>query len=83
MNGRQIHKRIVQSGHQISYTTTNRLIQDWNQSKKSREIFILQNPEPGYQAEFDWGEVSLYLHGVWTRVYLAVMVLTDSFYRFA
>ncbi|WP_409340204.1 IS21 family transposase [Methanospirillum stamsii] len=83
MNGRQIHHHIVQSGHQISYTTTKRIIQDWKHDQKSREVFILQSPEPGYRAEFDWGEVTLNIQGVWTRVYLAVMVLTDSLYRFA
>ena len=57
LNGRQIHRLLVQSGHQISYTTTKRLISDWKHDQKSREVFILQSPEPGYRAEFDWGEV--------------------------
>ena len=83
MNGRQIHRHLVQSGHQISYTTTKRIIKDWKHDQKSREVFILQSPEPGYRAEFDWGEVTLNIQGVWTRIYLAVMVLTDSLYRFA
>lgn len=83
LNGRQIHHRIAQSGHQISYTTTKRIIKDWKHDQKSREVFILQSPEPGYRAEFDWGEAILNIQGVWTRVYLAVMVLTDSLYRFA
>ena len=83
MNGRQIHRHLVQSGHQISYTTTKRIIRDWKQDQKSREVFILQNPEPGYRAEFDWAEVTLNIHGTWTKVYLAVMVLTYSLYRFA
>jgi len=83
MNGRQIHHRIVQSGHQISYTTTKRLIQEWKHDQKSREVFILQSPEPGYRAEFDWGEVTLNIQGIWTRFYLAVMVLTNSLFRFA
>lgn len=83
MNGRQIHHHIVQSGNQISYTTTKRIIKDWKQEQKSREVFILQSPEPGYRAEFDWGEVTLKIQGVWTKFYLAVMVLTDSLYRFA
>lgn len=83
MNGRQIHTHIIQSGHQISYTTTKRIIKDWKHDQKSRDVFILQNPEPGYRAEFDWGEVTLNIQRVWTRFYLAVMVLTDSLYRFA
>ena len=83
MNGKQIHQRVIQSGHQISYTTIKRIIQRWKQTEKAREVFILQSPEPGYRAEFDWGELSLNIQGVWIRVYLAVMVLTDSLYRFA
>lgn len=83
LNGRQIHRHLVQSGHQISYTTTKRLISEWKHDQKSREVFILQSPEPGYRAEFDWGEVTLCIQGVWTKFSLAVMVLTDSLYRFA
>ncbi|MCA1917723.1 MAG: hypothetical protein LDL35_15260 [Methanospirillum hungatei] len=83
LNGRQIHQHLVQSGNQISYTTTEGLICDWKHDQKSREVFILQTPEPGYRAEFDWGKATLFIQGVWTRVYLAVMVLTDSLYRFA
>jgi len=83
MNGRQIHYHVVKSGYQISYTTTKRIIQDWKHDQKSREVFILQKPEPGYRAEFDFCDVNLNIQGVWTKFYLGVMVLTDSLYRFA
>lgn len=83
MNARQIHQRLVSCGHQISYSTTKRIIHDWKQDQKSREVFILQQPEPGYRAEFDWGKVSLNIAGIWIQFHLGAMVLTDSLYRFA
>jgi len=83
MNGRQIHTRTVQMGYIIGYSTVRQIIASWNKTKSSREVFILQKPEPGYRAEFDWCEVSLQIKGIWTKVHMAVMVFTFSLYRFA
>ena len=46
-------------------------------------MFILQEPRVGQRAEFDWGEVILYIGGIWSKFYLAVFVLPFSLYRFA
>jgi transposase len=83
MNARQIFDQVTQTGYSISYATIKRLISSWNKSHSSREVYILQEPEPGYRAEFDWCEVSLQIKGVWTKVSMAVMVLTYSLFRFA
>jgi len=83
MNGRQIHTRAVQMGYIIGYSTVRQIIAAWNKTKSPREVFILQKPEPGYRAEFDWCEVNLQIKGIWTKVHMAVMVLTFSLYRFA
>ena len=83
MNGRQIHTLTVQKGYIIGYSTVRQIIAAWNKTKSPREVFILQEPEPGYRAEFDWCEVSLQINGIWTKVHMAVMVLTFSLYRFA
>ena len=58
------------------------MIASRNRSQSSREVYI-QEPEPGYRAEFDWCEVSLQIHGVWMKVSMAVMVLTYSLFQFA
>jgi transposase len=83
MNCRQIHRKLVQSDFSVSYSTVHREIQIWKNSKNHREVYILQEPEPGYRAEFDWGELDLNINGIWTHFFIAVMVLTDSLYRFA
>jgi transposase len=83
MNGRQIHTRTVQMGYSIGYSTVRQIIAAWNKTKSPREVFILQKPEPGYRAEFDWCEVNLQIKGIWTKVHMVVMVLTFSLYRFA
>jgi hypothetical protein len=46
-------------------------------------VFILQEPRVGQRAEFDWGEVTLSIGGVWQKFSLAVFVLPFSLYRFA
>jgi hypothetical protein len=43
----------------------------------------LQEPRVGQRAEFDCGEVTLSIAGVWQKFYLAVFVLPFSLYRFA
>lgn len=83
MNARQIFDHITQTGHLASYATVKRIISSWNKSQSHREVYILQKPEPGYRAEFDWCDVSLQIQGIWTKVHMVVMVLTYSLYRFA
>lgn len=82
LTAKMIHERVIQSGHEVSYPTIKRLICDWKNENKHREVFILQEPELG-RGEFDWGEVHLQIQGTWERLFLAVMVLTGSLYRFA
>lgn len=83
MNGRQIHDKLIQTGYSIGYSSVREIIADWNKVHASREVYILQVPEPEYRAEFDWCEVSLQIQGIWTKVSMAVMVLTWSLFRFA
>ena len=80
--GQKGEKRVNQTGHQVSYATVKRVINDWKNTNKHREVFILQEPEPG-RAEFDWGEIQLQIQGTWQKIFIAVMVLTGSLYRFA
>ena len=82
LTGKMIHDLVIQSGHEVSYPTVKRLIQNWNKEHKHRKVFILQEPEPG-RAEFDWAEIHLQIQGSWIKLCLAVMVLTGSLYRFA
>ena len=83
MNGRQIHDKLIQTGYSIGYSSVREIIADWNKLHAHREVYILQIPEPGYRAEFDWCEVNLQIQGIWIKVSMAVMVLTWSLFRFA
>ena len=82
LTARMITDHVNQSGHQVSYSTVKRVINNWNKSNKHREVFILQEPVTG-RAEFDWGELQLQIQGTWQKIFIAVMVLTGSLYRFA
>jgi transposase len=46
-------------------------------------VFILEEPRVGQCAEFYWGEVILFIGGIWSKFYFAVSVLLFSLYRFA
>ncbi|MBV3297274.1 DDE-type integrase/transposase/recombinase, partial [Phocaeicola vulgatus] len=51
--------------------------------KKKSEAFIRLFYEPGCIAEFDWGEVLLFIDGVKTKFYLAVFTFGHSNGRYA
>jgi len=82
LTAKMIHDLAVQEGFTVSYPTIKRIIQQWNRTHTHRKVFILQEPEPG-RAEFDWAETRLEIDGVWQTVFLAVMILAGSLYRFA
>lgn len=50
---------------------------------KSKEVFIRRHCEPGYEVEFDWGEIKLEINGKIKSYSLAVFTLAHSNYRFA
>lgn len=83
LNGWQIWEKTTKSGYSVSYPTVKRIIADWKKTQISRQVYILQEPEPGYRAEFDWCELTLQIKGIWTKLHMVVMVLTYSLYRFA
>lgn len=57
-------------------------IESYKEKKKS-EAFIRLFYEPGCIAEFDWGEVLLFIDGVKTKFYLAVFTFGHSNGRYA
>jgi hypothetical protein len=82
-NGKKIWKYLVQSGHTIGYSTVKQVIVDWKKEYAHREVYILQDPEPGYRAEFDWGKTDLSIDDHWGKCPMAAMVLNNSLYRFS
>ena len=82
VNARQIFARITQMGHSASYATVKRIISSWNKTHSHREVYILQEPEPGYRAEFDWGFVDLTIGNTIQKASIAIFTLNYSQYRF-
>jgi transposase len=81
--GKKIWRFLVCSGCNIGYSTVKRAIGQWKRDHAHREVYILQEPQPGYRAEFDWGRVDLCIEGQWGKYSMATMVLNNSLYRFS
>lgn len=82
-NGKKIWHHLVRSGHPIGYSTVTGEIAAWKTSNAHREVYIYQDPEPGYRAEFDWGKVDLCIDNQWGKYSIATFVLNNSLYRFS
>lgn len=76
-----MHEKLVNDGHVISYTTVRNFVNQ--ETKKSKEVYIRRHSEPGHEVEFDWGEVKLEISGKIKSYSLAVFTLAYSNYRFA
>lgn len=76
-----MHEKLLDAGYSISYTTVRNFVNQ--ETAKSREVFIRRYCEPGYEVEFDWGEVKLEIDGKLKAYSLAVFTLPYSNYRFA
>ena len=82
---KDIHQFLLSQGYTISYATVCSSIiniESYKEKKKS-EAFIRLFYEPGCIAEFDWGEVLLFIDGVKTKFYLAVFTFGHSNGRYA
>nr|WP_144924760.1 IS21 family transposase [Paenibacillus bovis] len=76
-----MHEKLLDAGYSISYTTVRNFVNQ--ETAKSKEVFIRRYCEPGYEVEFDWGEVKLEIDGKLKAYSLAVFTLPYSNYRFA
>ena len=82
---KDIHQFLLSQGYTISYATVCSYIKNIEsyREKKKSEAFIRLFYEPGCIAEFDWGEVLLFIDGVKTKFYLAVFTFGHSNGRYA
>ena len=76
-----MHEKLLEQGHSISYTTVRNFVN--KETKKKKEVYIRRYCKPGYEIEFDWGEVKLEVTGKIKSYSLAVFTLAYSNYRFA
>lgn len=82
-NGKKIWHHLIKTGQSISYCTVKRVSAKWRKERGPREVYILQDPEPGLRAEFDWGKSDLSIDEKWGKYPMASMVLNNSLYRFS
>ncbi|WP_147629114.1 IS21 family transposase, partial [Oceanobacillus massiliensis] len=76
-----MHEKLVDAGYAIGYTTVRNFVNA--EVAKTKEVFIRRYCEPGYEVEFDWGQVKLEINGGLKNYSLAVFTLAHSNYRFA
>lgn len=76
-----MHEELIDSDFSISYTTVRNYVN--KEIDKTKEVFIRRHCEPGYEVEFDWGEIKLNINGKIRSYSLAVFTLAYSNYRFA
>ncbi|MGL5272196.1 MAG: IS21 family transposase [Phocaeicola sp.] len=86
MTGKQIHRKLVEEGLEISYSTVcnyllHKRVED-SKAPMSKECFLRIHYEPGQIVEFDWGEVTLYIAGKKMRFYMAVFTFAYSNARY-
>lgn len=76
-----MHDGLLNKGFMISYTTVRNFVN--KEVAKTKEVFIRRHSEPGYEVEFDWGEVKLEIDSKLKSYSLAIFTLSYSNYRFA
>ena len=82
LSAAEIHRLVQGRGFQVGYTSIKSLVQDWKETHRHREVFVLQDPPEGYRAEFDWAFVDLILGNTVQKVSLAIFTVYYSQYRF-
>lgn len=77
MRKENIHQDLIDNGHNISYSSVCKYITN-KYGPHYTEAFIKQYHELGASAEFDWGEVKLYIKGVLRKFKMGAFVLPGS-----
>jgi transposase len=77
----QIHRLIVNQGHDIGLTVISDHVKE--KRRKAQEAFIRQEYDFGKRLEYDFGEVKLVIGGVVGKYYLAVFGAPRSQFRWA
>lgn len=71
-----IHEQLLDEGFEISYTTVRNFVN--SEEKRQKEVFIRQKATAGYEIEFDWGEVKLFIDQTLRSLSMAVFTLPYS-----
>lgn len=83
ITAKRIWELLITENETISYTSVKKVVSEWRAAHSIRAVSIIQEPQEGIRAEFDWGMVILRIKDIERRYSLAVIVLPHSLYRFA
>lgn len=80
-----IHRALVEAGIAVSYSSVCKYIQKKSEEKasKPKDAYIKRYHEPGWECEFDWGEVKLRIRGEMVTFTMAVFTMCHSEGRWA
>ena len=84
MKASDIHVALGYAGFSVSYSSVCKYIRTTlGHAEETEECFIRQRYKPGWNCEFDWGEMHLTIDGRRTKLYMAVFTMAYSNYRSA
>ena len=84
MKATDIHARLASLGYKVSYPSVcNYIRTTLGNVDELQECFIRQRYSPGFDCEFDWGELYLTIDGRRMKLYMAVFTLAYSNHRTA
>lgn len=84
MKASDIHVALGYAGFSVSYSSVCKYIRTTlGHAEETEECFIRQRYKPGWNCEFDWGEMYLTIDGRRTKLYMAVFTMAYSNYRSA
>lgn len=84
MKASDIHVALGYAGFSVSYSSVCKYIRTTlGHAEETEECFIRQRYKPGWDCEFDWGEMYLTIDGRRTKLYMAVFTMAYSNYRSA
>lgn len=83
ITAKRIWELLIKENETVSYTSVKKVVSKYRAAHTIRTVSILQDPQQGIRAEFDWGMVILRIKGIEHRYSLAVIVSLHSLYRFA
>lgn len=87
LNAKEIHRELLSKDLVVSYSSVCKYIakvkEESKHPRKTKDVFIRQEYEPGSECEYDWGDVVLEIAGEQQRLKMAVFTLAHSNGRYA
>ena len=87
LNAMEIHRELLNKDLIVSYSSVckyiTRVKEEAKNPRKTKDVYIRQEYEPGSECEYDWGDVKLEIAGSQVTLKMAVFTLAHSNGRYA